>query len=110
MHVGEVWAVGGSSSEAQQRYKQERGRYLNGMSHQDKVTCLKAARAALQEARRNRLEAGGHASFQANATARCNEQPAAHRGACVQRVTGSESRQGSVEADGLLRQVETPVQ
>lgn len=104
-----AWSAGHPASEAQLRYKQERARCLSGMSHQDKATCLKEAGAALQEARRNRLETGGHASFQANATARCNAQPAADRDACVQRMTGSGSTQGSVEAGGLLRQVETPV-
>ncbi len=105
----EVWSAGGTSSEAQQRYRQERAHCLSGMSHQAKATCLKEAGAALQESRRNRLETGGHASFQANATARCNAQPAADRDACVQRITGSGSTQGSVEGGGLLRQVETPV-
>lgn len=104
-----VWSAGGTSSEAQQRYKQERAHCLSGMSHQDKTTCLREASAALQESRRNRLETGGHSTFQANATARCNAQPAADRDACVQRITGAGSTQGSVESGGLLRQVETPV-
>jgi hypothetical protein len=104
-----VWSAGGTSSEAQQRYKQERAHCLSGMSHQDKATCLKEAGAALQAARRNRLETGSHASFQVNATARCNAQPADDRDTCVQRITGSGSTQGSVEGGGLLRQVETPV-
>jgi hypothetical protein len=104
-----AWSAGRTSAEAQQRYKQERAHCLSGMSHQDKTACLREAAAALQESRRNRLESGGNASFQANATARCNAQPAADRDACVQRITGSGSAQGSVEAGGVLRQVETPV-
>ena len=104
-----VWSAGGTSSEAQQRYKQERAHCLSGMSQQDKSTCLKEAGAALNEARRKRLDTGGHASLQANATARCSAQPEADRDACLQRITGSGSTQGSVEGGGLLRQVETPV-
>lgn len=95
------------ASEAQQRYNQERAHCISGQSHQDKATCLREARAALQEARRNRLEGG--ASFRTNATARCNAQPAEDRDACVQRVIGAGSTQGSVEGGGLIRRAETPV-
>ena len=108
--VPAAWAAGPKgASEAQQRYDQERARCLSDQSHQDRATCLREAGAALQEASRNRLETGGSASFEANATARCNAQPAADREACVQRVMGAGAAQGSVEAGGLLRQAETPV-
>ena len=105
-----AWAAGSKAgSEAQQRYDQERKRCLSGQSNQDRATCLREAGAALQEARRGRLETGGNASFGANATARCNAQPAADREACVQRIMGAGTAQGSVEAGGLIRQTETPV-
>lgn len=103
-----AWSAGNRGlSEAQKRYNQERAHCLSGQSSQDRATCLKEAGAALQEARRNRLESG--AGFAANATARCNAQPAADREACVQRIMGAGSTQGSVEAGGLIRQTETPV-
>ena len=82
---------------------------MSGQSHQDRTTCLREAGAALQEARRNRLETGGSAAFEANATARCNAQPATDRAACVQRITGAGSTQGSVEGGGLIREAVTPV-
>ena len=105
-----AWAAGNKGvSEAQKRYNEERARCLSGQSNQDRATCLKEAGAALQEARRNRLESGAGANFQANATARCNAQPAADREACVQRIIGAGSTQGSVEAGGLIRRTETPV-
>lgn len=105
-----AWSAGAKgSSEAQQRYKQERAHCLSGKSHQDRATCLREAGAALQEARRNRLETVGGASFEANATARCNAQPAADRAACVQRIVGAGSAQGSVEGGGLIREAVTPV-
>ncbi len=107
--VPAAWSAGKGSSEAQQRYQQERAHCLSGKSNQDRATCLKEAAAALQEARRNRLDTGGGASLEANATARCQAQPAADRAACVARITGAGSTQGSVEAGGLIRQTETPV-
>lgn len=104
-----AWSAGKGSSEAQQRYQQERAHCLSGKSNQDRATCLKEAAAALQEARRNRLDTGGSASLEANATARCQAQPAADQAACVARITGAGSASGSVEAGGLIRQTETPV-
>lgn len=104
------WAAGNKGiSEAQKRYKQERAHCLSGQSNQDRATCLKEAGAALQEAKRNRLDSGASSgSLQANATARCNAQPSADREACVQRIMGAGSTQGSVEAGGVIRQTETP--
>lgn len=107
--VPAAWSAAKGSSEAQQRYQQERAHCLSGQSNQDRATCLREAAAARQEARRNRLDTGSSASLEANATARCQAQPAADRAACVARVTGVGSTQGSVEAGGLIRQTETPV-
>lgn len=105
-----AWSAGDKAvSEAQQRYSQERANCMSGQSHQDRATCLREAGAALQEARRHRLDGAAGADLEANATARCEAQPAADRTACVQRVMGAGSAQGSVEAGGLIRQTETPV-
>lgn len=104
-----AWSAGKKeSSEAQQRYKQERAHCLSGKSHQDRETCLREAAAALQEARRGRLESGGNARFEANASVRCNAQPASDREACIQRL-GSGATRGSVEGGGLIREAVTPV-
>lgn len=104
-----TWAAGHKAiSDAQQRYKQERARCLSGQSHQDRATCLREAGAALKEERRNRLVNDG-SNLSANATARCNAQPAADRDACVQRILGAGTTSGSVEGGGLIRQTETPV-
>ena len=101
-------AAGKASSEAQQRYNQERVHCMSGESSQDRATCLREARAALQEARRNHLQTGAGVNLEANATARCNAQPAADRDACVQRIRAGTTR-GSVAGGGLIREVETPV-
>jgi len=95
-------------SEAQQRYKQERAHCLSGQSHQDRTTCLKEAGAAYQEARRGTL-ATGATDFRQNATARCQAQPPGDREACVQRIMGAGSAEGSVEGGGIIRQIETKV-
>ena len=105
-----AWAAAGkANSEAQQRYNQERVHCMSGESSQDRATCLREARAALQEARRNRLQTGVGVNLEANATVRCNAQPAADRDACVQRIRGSGTTRGSVSGGGLIREVETPV-
>lgn len=104
-----AWSAGKKdSAEAQQRYQQERAQCLSGQSQQDRKTCLREAAAALQEARRNRLESGASTSFSANARARCDAQPAADRDACIQRLSAGSTR-GSVEAGGLIREAVTPV-
>ena len=105
-----AWAAGNKgSSEAQQRYQQERAHCLSGQSQQDRATCLKEAGAAYDEERRGRLDNSGGSSFTQNATARCNAQPAADREACVQRIRGAGSAQGSVLGGGIIRSTETPV-
>lgn len=105
-----AWAAGNkASSEAQQRYQQERARCLSGRSQQDRATCLKEAGAAYDEARRARLDNGGSSNFTQNATERCKAQPAADREACVQRALGAGSAQGSVNGGGIIRETETPV-
>lgn len=106
--AGPALAAGNQQlAQAQERYNHERARCLSGASHQDRATCLREAGAARQEAGRGGLTTGG--DLAANATARCNAQPAADREACVQRVMGAGSTQGSVEGGGVIRQTETPV-
>ncbi len=105
-----AWAAGNKgNSEAQQRYQQERAHCLSGQSQQDRSTCLKEAGAAYDEARRGQLDNGGSNSFTQNATQRCNAQPASDREACVQRILGAGSAQGSVNGGGILRETETKV-
>ena len=95
-------------SQAQSDLRQERSRCLRGESGQERATCLKEAGAALQEARRGRLDNAGN-NFTRNATQRCEAQPVEDREACMQRILGAGTAQGSVEGGGLLRQTETLV-
>ena len=106
-----AWAAGDkATTEAQQRYQQERARCMSGQSQQDKATCLKEAHAAYQESRRGGLASQGDAQLSTNATERCSAQPAADRAACVDRITGAGSSEGSVKGGGLMRQTETKTQ
>lgn len=104
-----AWAAGNQElSQAQQRYNQERARCMSGQSHQDRATCLKEAGAALEESKRNGL-AANNAGQGANATARCDAQPAADRADCVARIQGAGAVSGSVEGGGVIRQTETVI-
>ena len=103
-----AWAAGKAGpSAAQATYQQERSRCLRGESHQDRATCLKEAGAAYDEARRGGLGGASGEDLSRNATQRCEVQPPQDRQACVQRILGAGSAQGSVEGGGLLRQTET---
>jgi hypothetical protein len=107
-----AWSAGNNAPpQAQQQYQQERAHCLSGQSHQDRATCLREAGAAYQEARRGVLNGSGASTdFSRNATARCEAQPPADRQACVQRIMGAGTAEGSVEGGGIIRQIETPVQ
>jgi hypothetical protein len=107
-----AWSAGNKAlPQAQQQYQQERAHCLSGQSHQDRATCLKEAAAAYQESRRGAPAGGAEpANLSQNATARCEAQPPADREACVQRVMGAGSAEGSVKGGGVIRQTETKVQ
>ena len=94
-------------AQAQRQYQQERARCTSGQSQQDRATCLHEADAAYQEARRGTLATATGTDLAANATRRCEVPPAADRAACVQRITGAGTTQGSSEAGGVIRRRET---
>ena len=102
-------AVNPVEAQAQRRYRQERADCTSGHSHQDRATCLKEAGAAYQEARRGGLTNEPASKLAANATRRCEAQPAEDREACVRRITEPGNREGSSEAGGLIRHSETTV-
>jgi hypothetical protein len=109
MMVPAAWSAGHKQlSEAQQRYQQQRAACVRGQSHQDRTTCLKEAAAAYQEARRGHL--GNRGNFAQNATSRCDAQPEGERQACIQRILGAGSAEGSVEGGGILRRSESASQ
>lgn len=104
-----AWSAGNKAmSEAQRQFQEERAYCMSGKSQQDRATCLKEANNAYGEARRGALNNSGSSNFSQNATERCKAQPPADQDACVQRIMGAGSTQGSVKGGGLLRETETP--
>jgi len=80
---------------------------------QDRAACLREAGAARQEARRNGLTGDGPTGYEANAMARCSEQPAADRADCEARLHGGgpgrTTTEGSVMGGGVIRETVTPL-
>jgi hypothetical protein len=81
---------------------------------QDRAACLREAGAARQEAGRNGLTSAGPGGYDANALARCREQPAADRADCEARISGSAgagrtTTEGSVMGGGVIRETVTPL-
>ncbi|BEP63370.1 hypothetical protein GmRootV213_39240 [Variovorax sp. V213] len=78
---------------------------------QDRAACLREAGAARQEAGRNGLTSVGPGRADANAMARCREQPSADRADCEARLQGGArtSTEGSVMGGGIIRETVTPL-
>ena len=79
----------------------------SGRSNQDRATCLKEARAALQESKRGHLN-DDPATFKPNALLRCNALPADDRDACQRRMNGEGTTSGSVQGGGIFRELVVP--
>lgn len=88
---------------AQARYQSERAVCMQGLSNQDKATCLKEAAAALQEARRGQLTVAQEAALKRNRLARCNAQQGADREDCVMRMEAG-TTSGTAQSGGILRE------
>ncbi len=72
-----------------QTYQKDRAACLQGLSQQDRATCLKEAGAALAEAPRGRLGAGEDArTLTNNALQRCKSVPPKDRSACERMALG----------------------
>ncbi len=94
-----------SVPDPQKRYQEDRAFCLSGKSSQDRATCLREAGAALQDARRGRLE-DAQAAYEQNKFARCayHRNPA-DREYCERRMRGEGTTSGSVEGGGILREL-----
>ena len=93
--------------DAQARFEQERARCLSGLSGQAQSTCLKEAGAALEEARRGRLD-DGDARYRKNARERCDVLAGDEKRDCMARARDQRTNSsGSVEGGGILRETVT---
>lgn len=79
---------------------------MDGSSSEDRVTCMKEAGAAKEEAKRGTLTTND-AGFDQNAMQRCDAMPAADQEACRLRVKGVGTTSGSVAGGGVLHEVVT---
>jgi hypothetical protein len=101
-------ATGTTGIDASGSYQMEVQACLSGKTQQDQATCLREARNANADKRRGALDTSGDLS--ANAKARCEVFRAADdKAACLARVMGHGSAEGSIAGGGLLREVETVV-
>lgn len=90
----------------QARYLKERAVCMNGMSNQDRATCLKEAGAARDEARRGRLN-DGDAKYKRNARERCDVLTGDEAADCRARMRGAGTTTGSAQAGGIFRETVT---
>ena len=96
-----------ATSEAQQRYNEDRAACMQGRTNQDRATCLKEAGAALQEARRGQLDTARERELQRNRLARCDAQSGADKDDCIARMQAGNSS-GSAQGGGILRESSRP--
>lgn len=106
--AGMAAAAGGSLTEAQARYQQDRAACNSGQSYQDRATCLREAGAALQQAKGVRL-GDGQSSYEQNRLIRCDGVSAEDREDCLRRMRGEGTVSGSVEGGGIYRELRTTV-
>ena len=104
-----VGAQGSADSASMQAvFQRERAVCLNGLSHQDRPTCLKDASAAYQEARRGQL-GNGDGQFERNRLIRCSVHAPQDRLACERNANGEGVTSGSVNGGGIIREITTTV-
>ena len=106
--AGMTAAAGGSQSEAQLRYEQDRADCISGQTNQDRATCLREAGAALQESKRGGLPES-QSVYEKNKLARCDRLAGGEREDCLRRMRGEGTISGSVESGGIYRELRTIV-
>ena len=99
-------AATSAQADIQARYLKERAVCLQGMSNQDRATCLKEAGAARDEARRGLLN-DGDAKYKRNSRERCDALTGDDAADCRARMRGAGTTTGSAEAGGIFRETVT---
>ena len=85
------------------RFQSEELACRSGASGQSRETCMQEARAALQAAQRGNLT-DATPDYQANRVARCTALEGIDRDACLARMTGAGTSEGSIAGGGILRE------
>lgn len=96
-----------AADSAEARYQAEVAACNNGSSNQDRATCLKEAGAARGEAKKAQLT-DGRGALDRNAVDRCNALPPNDQPACLERIQGQGTTEGSVGTGGILRELVVP--
>lgn len=104
---GHASAQTGADGSAEARYKAEVAACNSGSSNQDRLTCLKEAGAARGEAKKDQLS-DGRGALGRNAVDRCNALPPDDQPACLERIQGQGTSEGSVGGGGILRELVVP--
>ena len=95
------------------RYQADRAECLQNNPNIDRTACLREAGAALQESKKSgSVKSSGPHNEQdlaRNRTLRCDALPLTDREDCLRRMQGEGVIEGSVEAGGVLRQLERPI-
>ena len=94
------------SSEIQARYERERAVCLDGLSNQDRNTCLKEAGAARDAARRGNLDVENE-HYRRNALDRCKALAGDEAKDCRLRIKGAGTTSGSARDGGIYRELVT---
>jgi hypothetical protein len=101
-------ASGTTGIDATGNAKSELAACNNGMTQQDRDTCLKEVRNANAEKRAGKVDnAGGQ--YASNALQRCDVLMGEDKIACQARIVGYGNTAGSVAGGGVIREVETVV-
>lgn len=97
-----------AAADSRAQYQEERAACMQLEAGESRTTCLREAGAALQAARRGRLE-HPDAAYEENRLARCGYLPPAERPDCERRMRGEGTVTGSVEGGGIYRELRTEV-
>ncbi|MEP7298599.1 MAG: hypothetical protein ABI702_20635 [Burkholderiales bacterium] len=103
---GAFAATPAPNSEIQARYERERAVCLQGLSNQDRNTCLKEAGAARDAARRGDLDVENE-HYRRNALERCKALPGDEAKDCRLRIQGAGTTSGSARDGGIYRELVT---
>jgi hypothetical protein len=101
-----VSAQAPAGDSAQRVFEQERARCMRAPASEDRAACLQSAGAALEEAKRGRLDVASH-PYEDNSTRRCEALPQSDRDDCVRRIHGEGVTSGSVKDGGIYREITT---
>ncbi len=101
-------SAGQNPPSAQARYQAERTVCTNGSSNQDRATCLREAAAAYKTAKAGQFKPVDEQVYGNNRLIRCEPLLPQYREACIRRMQGEGTVEGSAQAGGVMRELVIP--